>query len=194
MAYQGAVPSSVAKPVSLAYVALAKAKLQAANRWVVKAGDSLETVRVNLRRAHNAAMDLIGKPPIDPESDDPPGPPAVMAVLRLERTVGLGIVPLYNARKSTTFVRALGYTLYVTQTTRDKMLNRVLGLSPEGAGADFADDLADTLGGYTTEVNQIANALATYQLLPAAHDGLVNALARARATRDKMNAAFGGGE
>ncbi len=166
VAYQGAVPSSVAKPVALAYAALAKAKMQAANRWVNRASDSLETVRVNTRRAHTEAMNLIGKPPIDPESDDPPGPPAVMAVLRLERTIGLGIVPLFNARKSTTFVQALGYTLYVTQTTRDKMLDRVIGLNPEGAGADFADDMADTVGGYTTEVNQIANALATYELLP----------------------------
>ena len=74
------------------------------------------------------------------------------------------------------------------------MLSRVIGLNREGAGADFEDGMADTLGGYTSEVNQIAIGLDQYQLSSSGRAGLGNALARARATQAKVNAAYGGGE
>jgi hypothetical protein len=188
------VPASVATPIRLANQALAQAKLRVANRQLGQAITSLQTVRVNTRRAHIAAMNLIGKPPTDPESDDPPGPPAVMAVLGLEHRVGIVVVPFFDGRKGTTFVHALRYTLYVTHTTRVTMLNRVIGLDPEGAGGDYADGMADTLGAYSTEVNQIKKALDQYQLSSYGREGLRNALTRVRATQVKVNAAFGGGE
>ena len=191
---QASVPGPVARSVRLATAALAKARLQVANGQLAEATTSLQTVRVKIRKAHSAAMNLIGKPPTDPESDDPPGPPAVMKVLGLEHRVGIGLVPLFQGRTEATFVQALRYTLYVTHTTRDKMLYRVIGLNPEGAGDDYADGMADTLGGYTTEVNQIATALDQYQLSSSGRAGLNNALTRARATLARMNAAYGGGE
>ena len=105
--------------------------MQAANRWVIKASDSLETVRVNPGGPTTKQWTSSANRPSIPSSDDPPGPPAVMAVLRLERTVGLGIVPLYNARKSTTFVqRSVTRSTSPVTRTPDKMLNRVLGLNP----------------------------------------------------------------
>jgi hypothetical protein len=181
-------------PVRLAGTALQQAIQQESQGQLSEAMTSLRTVRVNLRLAHTAAMAQIGKPPSDPESDDPPGPPAVLSVLGLEHRVGMGVVPLFNGNQAATFVHALRYTLRVTHTTRDTMLKRVTGLPPEGAGSDYTDDMSDTLGTYTGEVNLITTALSKYQLTPSGRTGLVNALAQVRATRVVVNKAYGGGE
>ncbi len=186
--------SEVANPIRLADAALAQVKVQVAKGQFDKAITSLESVRVNVGKAHTAGMAEIGKPPSDPESDDPPGPPAVMAVLGLEHRVGTGIVPLFDGRKEAAFVNALQETLGVTYNARDKMLDRVIGLDPEGAGDDYADDMSDTLGFYSVEVNQVTKALKQDQLSQSGRAALSNDLTRVRATQAKVNKAYGGGE
>jgi hypothetical protein len=139
-------------------------------------------------------MAQIGKPPSDPESDDPPGPPSVIAVLNMEHHVGIGLVPLFNRMKEAAVVNALQDTLRFTYDDRDKMLNRVIALPPEGAGADYSDSMSDTLGLYAVEVNQITDGLKEYQLIPHGRAALNYDLKRVRATQAKVNKAFGGGE
>jgi hypothetical protein len=188
------IPASVANPIRLADAALSEAKLEVARRQFDKAITSLESVRANVEKAHRAGMAQIGKPPSDPESDDPPGPAAVIAVLDLEHRVVTGVVPFFNGGTETAFIDALHEALEVTYNARDKMLNRVVEFDPEEEGADYSDDMSDTLDIYTAEVNQVTTALKQYQLSQSGRAALSNALARVRATEAKVNKAFGGGE
>ena len=74
------------------------------------------------------------------------------------------------------------------------MLDAVIALDPEGAGADYADGMADTLDGYIDEIENLSEALRVDRLSRAGRAGLSNALVRSQATQAKVNAAFGGGE
>ena len=116
-------------------------------------------------------MALIGAPPTDPESDDLPGPPAVIAVLGLEHRIGMGVVDLFDGMKRPGVVRALRVTLGTTHHRRNVMLDRVIALPAEGARDDYADGMADTLGIYNQEVQKVTTALRTYRLSPSGRVG-----------------------
>ena len=70
----------------------------------------------------------------------------------------------------------------------------MIALPAEGDIDSYADLIADKLAIYNQEVKQVTTALATYTLTPAAKTGLTAALARVKATKAKVNKAFGGGE
>lgn len=184
----------VATPISRATAALTRATRDLQAHRPRAAISELADVRLYVGQAHAGAVHLIGAPPADPESDEPPGPAAVLAVLGLEHRVGIGVVPLFDNRGSAAVVDALRRTLSSTQDRRKAMLARVIALPPEGARDDYEDGMADTLGQYPTEVNQLTKALQTYRLTAAARTGLHNALVRVRATEAMVNTAFGGGE
>lgn len=188
------IPRSVAAPIRRARAALARAKTQIAAHTYAKAIDSLRAVRVNVSAAHRAGLAQIGAPPTDPESDEPPGPVSVIAVLNLEHAVTNGVVVSFNGTTRRAIVHAMRYTLWWTHGVRIPMLNAVIALDPEEEGADYADGMADTLPIYANEVKVITTALQKYRLSNYGRTGLRNALARAKATRAKVNAAFGGGE
>jgi hypothetical protein len=195
---QHAYAAAAGRPLSY-WIRRGRSKLNAATRAFgrgeyTKALASLGALRYCVYRAHRAGMYQIGRPPADPESDEPPGPPAVIAVLNLEHLVTMRITPLFNGRTNSRIINPLRYTLYKTHVRRDRMLNRVIRLNPNGAGADYDDSMADTLGIYTAEVNLITRALEEYRLTTLSHDGLSAALARVRATRAKVNRRWGGGE
>jgi hypothetical protein len=159
-----------------------------------KAKKDLESARTHTVNANKLAFSLIGAPPTDPESDDPPGPPAVLKALRLDQRVTTRLVPLYDGMTRPGVVLKLRLAVGGAQTQRDVIVDKVVALPPEGAGADYADGLADSLGLFTREVNTLQSAVNTFTLTDPARVGLSNALDRARATKDKMDAAFGGGE
>lgn len=177
-----------------ARAALATAKLRLKGRLYTKSLVSLKALRDNLGQAHRAGMAQIGKPPKDPESDEPPGPAAVMAVLNLEHRIMMEVVPFLNGMKTSAVIESLRYTLLTTHRLRNAMLSRVIALPAEGAGGDYDDGMSDTLDLYTSEVTLLTRALGLYKLTPAARVGLTNALARARATQKKVNLRWGGGE
>ncbi len=81
----------------------------------------------------------------------------------------------------------------MAQIRRDVVLDAVMAL-PAAKADDYTDGMSDTLGMYASEVKSITTALATFTLSPSATTGLTNALARARATKAKVNRAWGGGE
>jgi hypothetical protein len=189
-----ALTRSGSTPITRADAALARARAQIQAHHPLRAIDALLRLRINVIRANRAARDLIGKPPTDPESDDPPGPPAVFAALALDHRIASGLVPLFDGRKRADVVDTLGRALYATQRQRNRTLDRVIALPAEGDGADYADDMADRLGAYPKEVQQLRGAVLTYRLTPAARWKLNNAYLRAIATNAKVVAAFGGGE
>ncbi|KHL15126.1 hypothetical protein CLV56_1570 [Mumia flava] len=187
-----AASPTVATPVARAKSALADARAQLKKRRYAKANASLKRVRVNSGRAHVAALALIGKPPTDPESDDPPGPPAVLAALGLQRRISIDAATMFAGMKThPKVVQALRATLYWPHRRRDAMIARVIGLPPEGAGADYPDSMADTIAGYTKEIATINKALTRYRLSAGGRTGLRNALARVKATKRVVTVAFG---
>ena len=177
-----------------ARAALARAESRFANHRYGRGLDALVTLRRTAGKAHRAAVDLIGKPPTDPESDEPPGPPAVIKVLGLERAISVRIAALFNGMTRAAVVDSLRRILGITHRRRDAMLDRVIALNPEGAGGDYDDGMADILPAFTSEVNKLQNGVDTYELTPSGREGLVRALRRAIATRDKVEQRFGGGE
>ena len=185
------LPTSVATPIKKARAALANAISYRLHGKFTYAAIALANVRLYVGRAHTAGMAQIGAPPADPESDDLPGPPSVIAVLALERTVVVRGAPLYEGL--TTGI-GLARTLATAQTLRTTMLNAVSSLNPEGAGADYADGMADTVPAYTTEVNAVIAVLNTNSLTSIGRTALTQVLARSRQARTIVTAAFGGGE
>jgi len=159
-----------------------------------RARRDLSSARGHIKKANSGAMSLIGKPPTDPESDDLPGPPAVLAALRLDNRVVTRVVPLFHRMNRPQMLDALRSTVGVTQNLRTTVLNKVTALPAEGDGDDYADGMADTLPMYTREVGVISHARETFRLSPSGKVGLTAALRRARAAEATMNAAYGGGE
>jgi hypothetical protein len=172
------------------YVVAAVADVRA--RHFYRARAELAAARSHINSANAEAKALIGKPPADPESDDPPGPPAVIAATGLDSRTTVRLLPLFNGMKNSKTVPALVATVATAQVARDSVLNPVLALP--GHGGDYADGLTDTLPVYKREVSSIANALATFHLSRVAVPYLKAALARAQAINAKMNKAYGGGE
>lgn len=189
-----ALPTSVATPINQARAALTKAEGQLADKRYGKALDSLSVLRRKVVKANNAAKEQIGLPPTDPESDDPPGPPSVFAVLKLDHRVTMHLGPLYDSLGRTDVVSFLNSTLARTHGRRDSMLDAVIALPAEGARGDYDDGMSDTLGMYPSEEKLISGELQNADLIDEARTGLTNALARVQATDDKVNVVWGGGE
>lgn len=174
--------------------ALARAIRRVHSHQYSGARTALATARRHIKQANAGAAALIGKPPTDPESDELPGPPAVLAALKLDNRVVTRIVPVFNGMNRHQVLDALRATLGVTQNRRLDVLNKVTALPAEGDGDDYADGMADTLPMYTNEVAVISKGLDTFRLAPSGVDGLTAALRRARTAEAKMNATYGGGE
>jgi hypothetical protein len=190
---RGAIPNSVAVPLDGARTSLSRAVARLSHGRYHKAVDSLDTLATRIGQANRAAKNQIGKPPTDPESDDPPGPPSVLAVVRLEHTVATTLLPEFDAMQRPGVVDALRGTLHAALYRRDNLLDAVLALKP-GPMGDYADGLADTLPTYSQEIQKLTDALATFSLTAVSRTALQNSQQRVRATKAKMDAAFGGGE
>jgi len=157
-----------------------------------QAAASLRSVRRNMYRADRAArrqMNVV----VDPEAETTPGPDSVIAVLGVESEVVTTVSGLFDAN-SQGVVDGATHALFRTLNARDRLLDSVIALDPEGAGADYSDGMADTVDGYTDEVANITEALADDTLSAGGTRVLNRALAQVTATSAKVTAAFGGGE
>jgi hypothetical protein len=179
--------------VAMADSSLARAVVGINAQQYKNAGDALTDARRHTKKANAAAQGLIGVPPT-PESDEPPGAPAVLAVLRLNYRMTTGAVALFDGPTHTEVVDALRALVSAAQIRRDAALTAVTALPAEGAGADYADGMADTLGIFRREVTAITTALDSFTLTATGRIALTNALARAQATQAKVTKVFGGGE
>jgi hypothetical protein len=187
------LPSRVTAAIRRTETALANTEEHVDEAEYTKAIVSLRAVRQNLVRADKAAMRQMNAIPTDPNAETTPGPDSAIAVLTLDQEAAVTVAGLFNGNTGT-LVTALASTISTAQLTRDRLLNRIIGLDPEGAGADYADGMADTLDGYTDEVSNLGEALADDTLSAGGAAALRSALARANATLAKINTAFGGGE
>jgi hypothetical protein len=180
------------------HVTRARAKLDAAiaslqaQRYRA-AVTNLRTLKGQLRKAHTAAKALIGLPPTDPESDDPPGVAAVLNVAALEHRVTTQLVPRFDGLDGDTVVGPLGKALNVADACRDVMLQKVIALSAAKRD-DYSDGLADTLPSYGNELKTIDTALTTHDLSTLGRSALGKAKHVVAATQAKMKKPFGGGE
>ena len=131
----------------------------------------------------------------DPNAEEgaAPGPASVIAVLGLDDEVVVSVSGLFDANSKGVVVAAT-HALFRTLNARDHLLDAVIGLDPEGAGADYSDGMADTVDSYTDEVANITEAISDDQLSPGGARVLRAALNQVTATAAKVNAAFGGGE
>jgi hypothetical protein len=162
-----------------------------------QAATSLRSVRRNMYRADRAARRQMNAVAPDPEAEDTEestaGPDSVIAVLNLESEVVLTISGLFDAN-SKGVVDASTHALFRTLNARDRLLDAVIALDPEGAGAAYADGMADTVAGYDDEVANLTEALADDQLSAGGTRVLQAALTQVTATAAKVTTAFGGGE
>ena len=186
--------ASVSKPIQRAKAALATAESRLERGRYTKALAALKSVRYNGWRAHKIGMSLIGKPPTDPESDEPPGPPAVIAVTNLEHRVTMRLVPFFNGQRRNWVVEPLRETVRKAVGRRHRMLNKVIALPAEGKRGDYDDSMSDTLGTYRAEKALLTNAIQTYQLTDRAATGLRTIRAKVRKTSANVNRVWGGGE
>jgi hypothetical protein len=191
---RAALPTSVSRPIRLANEALTTTENMLADRKYGKALESLNTLRIDVRLANNAAIDQIGLPPPDPESDEPPGPAGVFAVLNLDHRVGMHLVVLFDGLTRADVVGELDLVLKRMHARRDAMLDAVIALPAEGARGDYDDGMSDTLTTYSAERVLLSTALQQYELTDAARVALTEARVRVRATQAKVTAVWGGGE
>ena len=188
------LPSRVQNLVNRTQAALLKATEHVDEAEYTKAIVSLRSLRRNLTALDKAARRAMNAVPADPDAEGATtGPDSVIAVLTLDQQVITGLANMLNGQTGT-LVGAIGTTLNAAQATRDKLLDAVLALDPAGAGADYADGMADTVDGYTDEVANITDTLADDVLSAGGKSVLTAALAHAKATEAKVQAAFGGGE
>src|SRR3954453_16604666 len=145
------LPSRVAAAIRRTEAALAKAEEHIDEAEYTKAIVSLRAVRVSLGRADKAARHQMNAVPADPEAETTPGPDSVIAALNVDQEAIVTVAGLFNGN-SGALVTALASTITSAQLIRDRLLNAVIALDPEGAGSPYADGMPDTLDGYTDEV------------------------------------------
>jgi hypothetical protein len=158
-----------------------------------KAIAQLSRISNAVARVNKAAVAQMNAAPADPEAETTPGPDAVVAALAFEQGAITTLTGYFDS-KTGTLVDSITHALFATMNTRDKLANSVLALDPEGAGAGFADGMADTVAGYDDEVANITEAIANDTLSAGAKKVLNSALKQSQAVDAKMTAAFGGGE
>jgi hypothetical protein len=192
------LPSRVANALRRTDRSLENAETHVDEGEYAQAIVSLRNVRKNMYRADRAARaQMNAVPPVDPEGEGDDavttGPDSVIAVLGAEHEVVTTVAGLFDTN-SQGLVDALTHALFRTMGARDALLGAVIALDPEGAGADYADGMADTADQYPDEVANLTEALASDQLSPGGRAVLTPALAKANATAAAFAAAFGGGE
>jgi hypothetical protein len=194
------LPSRVANAIARTQTALANAAEHLDEGEYKQVIVSLRAVKNNMYRADRAARaQMNAVPPVDPEDPEggedavTTGPDSVVAVLTLDQTIVTSLSGLFDTHSQGVVV-ALTHTLFQTMSARDKLLASVFALDPEGAGADYADGMADTLDGYTDEVANLQEALNSDALSAGGRRVLTAALTKSQATLAAITAAFGGGE
>ena len=191
---EGVLPSQVANAISRAQRLLHVAAMSVDGGNTVRAVASLKALPVAVLRADKAArrqMHATADPNADDESAT--GPDSVIAVLALDQTAIKTLAGLFDAASGRVLDPAT-HALFATLNTRAKLLHAVIALPEEGAGADYADGMADTVAGYDEEVAKLSEAQSDDTMPAGGKRVLTSALARSKKAQAAMAAAFGGGE
>lgn len=188
------LPSRISAAIQRTTESVQRAQAAIDDRRMPAARASLRASAENVRRAHRAGMRQLTAAPVDEEAETTTGPDSVVAVLTLEQTVATQLSGLFDNVRAPRVVAGIGTALNTALKTRNTMLHAVTGLDPEGAGADYADGMADTVDGYADEIATLTEAIKFDRLTPPARTILTKARALSRTAQAKVNAAFGGGE
>ena len=163
-------------------------------RWLA-ARRALRAASLGYPRSQRAVLRQVALvPPPDSEEESTAGPDSVLAALNVEQVAVSSLAGLFDRLRRPAMIRALQRALAAAQTNRAALITVLVGLDPEGAGAAYADALADTVPAYTDEVAGLAEVLADDVLTVQARAALEAALARSTAAEAQMTAAYGGGE
>jgi hypothetical protein len=190
------LPSRVANAIARTEIALGSAQMSIDTGDTLKAVASLKAVRANVARADKAARHQMAAVPVDPEAvPEGAATPAdsVIGVLTLESTVITTLAGLFDGQKGAV-VDGLSPNLFAVMNLRDALANSIIGLDPEGAGADYADGMPDILPDFDDEVANFQEAISDDTLSAGGKKVLTAALAQSQKTDTAMNTAFGGGE
>jgi hypothetical protein len=188
------LPTRVSAAIGRSLAALDRAEARVDDQQYSLAAASLVAVGADLGRADRAGLTQLRAVPVDPEAESTSGPDSVTAVLTLDQSAITRLAGLYDTVTDPVVLNRIGSSLNAALAKRNRMLNAVIALDPEGAGVAYADAMADTLDGYTDEVANLTEALKVDRLTTSARSALTNALSRSQAAAAKVNAAFGGGE
>jgi len=187
------LPSRVGAALERSLSALDRSGARVDDLQYGAAAVSLAALSADLVRAHRAAWEQL-RAPADPEAEATPGPDSVIAVLALEQFAITRLAGLYDTVEDPVVLNRIGDALNTAFAKRSRMLNAVIALNPEGAGALYADGMADSVDGYNDEVANLTEALQVDRLSTSARSALTNALARSQADAAKVVAAFGGAD
>ncbi len=132
----------------------------------------------------------------DPQAEDEStaGPDSALAALNVEQVSVVAVSGLFDRVRGKGIVVRIRSALVRALKARAGLVRVITGLDPEGAGAAYADALADTVPAYTDEVAAVNEALQHDRLTGVARQALRAALTRSRAAETAMVSAFGGGE
>ena len=153
------LPTRVSAAMGRSLSALDRAEARVDDQQYGSAAASLLAIGSDLNRAHSAARAQLKAKPVDPEAETTQGPDSVTAVLTLEQQAITRLAGLYDTVTDPVVLNRIGSAMDVALTKRVRMLNAVIALNPEGAGAAYADGMADTVDGYTDEVENLTEAL-----------------------------------
>jgi hypothetical protein len=185
------LPSRVAAAIQRASNLLDAAGTAIDTADSAKAVTSLKGMQTAVLRADKAARRQMSVVPVTEGAT--PGPDSVIAALTLDQTIVTTLAGLFDTKSGAT-VDALTHTLFATLNLRAALVNAVIALPAEGAGADYADAMPDTAAGYDDEVANLVEALSDDTLSAGGKKVLRTALAQSHVTQTRFNAAFGGGE
>ena len=189
------LPARVDAALHRTFAAVERGVAAVDDRQRAQARRALHAASVGFNRANKAVLHQV-LAVTDPEAEEEStaGPDSALAGLNVAQ-VSIGeLAGLFDGIHGALVVRAIRTTLRAAQVKRAELLGVLIGLDPEGAGADYADALADTLPAYTDEVASIQEALADDRLTEPARTALQAALIRSQAAEAAMTAAYGGGE
>jgi hypothetical protein len=163
-------------------------------RWSA-ARRSLRAARLGFMSSHLAVLRQVqATPPVGGEDESTAGPDSALAGLNVDQSSVTRLSGLFDRLHRRPLIRRIAGALAQAQRGRAQLIGVLVRLDPEGAGAPYADALADTVPYYTDEVAAIAEALADDHLVPASRRALRTVLARSTQTEAQMTAAFGGGD
>ena len=189
------LPSRVDANLHRTYAAVERAVVAVDDKRRSDSKRALRAAEMGFKRSHKAVLHQVLAVP-DPESEEEStaGPDSALAGLNVTQvSVGM-LAGLFDRLRARGVVKRIRVALIVAQQRRVVLLSTITGLDPEGAGADYADALADTVSMYTDEVAGIREALHDDKLTPLARAALNVALRRSLDAESRMLAAFGGGE
>lgn len=187
------LPARVDAALHRTFAAVERAVGAIDDRRSASARRALRSAKVGFDRSHKAVLHQVQAIP-DPEAESTAGPDSALAGLNVAQ-VSIGeLAGAFDRVRARRVTKAIGKVLRTAQVRRAALLAVLTGLDPEGAGADYADALADTVPAYTDEVAAIQEALSDDRLNGAARRALSAALSQSQAAEALMTTVYGGGE